>query len=346
MSLFRSLNEASLDANLSKNEAKVFSALMNQTIGYGKKFDHLTDKRLAQLTGVRLDRLHIAIEGVIDKDLFEVEESDYYDYRYQIAEKFIEEHPVFFTPHLPKIGMDFRPSETISIFQNVAPKIGHIHNNTLTSFNLTSTQPQQQSAVENKVVTPPSPPAETDVVVDVGNSVDDIADDAKIDLPPTIDEKHHATCHKALDSLTLGQQQRVLKTFEIKDKNEVIYNPVGLLIVLSKAEREGRLIVPKIKNHPSHRRFDEPVESIESSTNSEAKKGLGDHFGKLDWLRQHAKLNNQPMTIFAEKMQMSKYLEDRQTVQLWLTIHAKREHISIEALAKTLALNEADALVF
>ena len=127
MSLFRALNTASLEANLNKNEAKVYTALMNQTLGYGKSFDHLTDKRLAQLTGIRIDRLYIAIEGVIEKELFEVEESKHYDYRYSIAEKFLDQYPVFFTPHLPKNGENFREKENISEIQKMLPKNGDIH---------------------------------------------------------------------------------------------------------------------------------------------------------------------------------------------------------------------------
>jgi phage replication O-like protein O len=377
MSLFRSLNEASLNANLNKNEAKVFSALMNQTIGYGKTFDHLTDKRLAQLTKIRLDRLYVAIEGVVEKDLFEVEESTYYDYRYQIAEKFIEKHPVFFTPHLPKKRMDFRSSETISYFQNDAPKIGHIHNNTLTSFNLTSIQPQQQPVEKRQAVRSPSteidvvvdggdkmkPPAtKIDVVDDEGSEVRSVTtkihvdegkdkvrsattkinvvdggDEVNVDLPDMIDKKDYATCHKALNRLTFGQQKRVLKTFDIKKENEVISNPVGLLIILSRIEGKGRLIVPKTQNHPSHRPFKKPVER---STNSEGKLKLDDHYGKLDWLRRHAKSNNESMTVFAEKMLMSPYLDDPSVIRVWLTFHAKREQTSFQALADTLALSE------
>ncbi|MCK5813369.1 MAG: hypothetical protein KAH03_03885, partial [Cocleimonas sp.] len=49
----------------------------------------------------------------------------------------------------------------------------------------------------------------------------------------------------------------------------------------------------------------------------------------------HAKLNNQPMTVFAKKMLMGHYLEDLATVQIWLTFHAKREHKSPEELAQS-----------
>jgi phage replication O-like protein O len=185
MSLFRTLTEAALAADLNKNESKVFLALLNQTLGYGKSFDHLTDSRLAQLTSVRLDRFHTAVEGVVEKGLFNVEASNYYNYRYQIAEKFLDKHPVFFTPHLPKKGIDFRKSETISVFRNDPPKNGDIPNNTFTSFNQTKQQqpnpPHQQPATQQQAeISPPSP---KDVVVDeVKNEMIDFRDNAEVDV--------------------------------------------------------------------------------------------------------------------------------------------------------------------
>ena len=337
MSLFRALNTASLEANLNKNEAKVYTALMNQTLGYGKSFDHLTDKRLAQLTGIRIDRLYIAIEGVIEKELFEVEESKHYDYRYSIAEKFLDQYPVFFTPHLPKNGENFREKENISEIQKMLPKNGDIHNTTSTSFDLTSSnQQQQQRPVQ--AIAKPAPSCNFDVVV--------------VELPKIIEEKHRPACIHALGGLSVEQQQRVLKVFEIKAKSEVIYNPVGLLIVLAKAEREGRLIVPKVIKHPSHQLFhapeaakpseisepSEPCEASNYSPNSADKEIMEDHFGKLNWLRFNAKLNDQSMLALAEKLQMKAYLQNQEMLQFWLTFHAKQEHKTVQELAKILEL--------
>ncbi|VAW83075.1 hypothetical protein MNBD_GAMMA16-853, partial [hydrothermal vent metagenome] len=261
MSLFRTLSEAALIANLSKNEAKVFIALLNQTLGFGKSFDHLTYKRLAQLTGIRLDRLYEAVDGVIDAGLFEQETSSYYDYRYQIAEKFLKQSPIFFTPHLPKNGNNLPKEEDLSVPQNDPPKNGDIHNNTSTSFNPTKSIPQQ-TAVEYEKSPPPS----------------------SVNLPATIEPQHQATCLNALKDLSPEQQRRVIETFEIKGKHETIYNPVGLLIVLAKAEREGRLIIPKINHHPSHRAFDAVEKPIKNDENKDSSV-LEDRMGKLNWLK-------------------------------------------------------------
>ncbi len=322
MSLFRALNEASLEANLNKNEAKVYTALMNQTLGFGKTFDHLTDKRLAQLTGIRLDRLYIAIEGVIEKGLFEVEESNYYDYRYRIAEKFLEQHPIFFTPHLPKNGNNSRKEESLSEIEKVLPKNGDIHNITFTSFDLTSSNPQQQQSAPKVAKSSP-----------VANIIDDVV----VELPKIIEEKHRPACINALSDLSIEQQKRVIKAFEIKDKSEVVYNPVGLLIVLAKAEREGRLIIPEVRKHPSHQPF-KPSEASKSSINATDKKIMDDHFGKLDWLRVNAKLNGQSMLAFAEQLQMKAYLQNQKMMLFWLDFHAKQEHKTVQELAEILKL--------
>ncbi len=65
---------------------------------------------------------------------------------------------------------------------------------------------------------------------------------------------------------------------------------------------------------------------------------MDDHFGKLDWLRTYAKLNNELMVLFAEKMQMSDYLKNPEIMQFWLAFHAKQEHKTVQELAKILAL--------
>ena len=60
-SLSRDINDTARAFCSTKNELLVVMALTNQTIGYGKISDPLTDKRLAKITGIRLDRLRPAI---------------------------------------------------------------------------------------------------------------------------------------------------------------------------------------------------------------------------------------------------------------------------------------------
>ena len=43
MSLFRDLNQTAIEANVGKNAYKVFLALLEQTLGYGKSTDRLTE---------------------------------------------------------------------------------------------------------------------------------------------------------------------------------------------------------------------------------------------------------------------------------------------------------------
>jgi len=119
----------------------------------------------------------------------------------------------------------------------VLPKNGDIQSITFTSFNPTYSNPQQQSWAE--VVSQQS----------IENMIENLAPekDVVVDLPKNIEVQHHAACSRALMGLSAVQRQRVLLTLEIKQKTEVIYNAVGLLIALVKVEREGRLVLPKQK---------------------------------------------------------------------------------------------------
>lgn len=83
-SLYRDLNNAVLAANLNKTQLLVFVVLSNQTIGYGKATDPLTDKRIAFLTGIRLDRVRVAIRAIVKKGLFDCQDHDQYDHQYSI----------------------------------------------------------------------------------------------------------------------------------------------------------------------------------------------------------------------------------------------------------------------
>ena len=54
-----------------KNAYKVFLALLEQTLGYGKSTDRLTDNRLAYLSEVRIDRFRPALHAVLACGVFE-----------------------------------------------------------------------------------------------------------------------------------------------------------------------------------------------------------------------------------------------------------------------------------
>jgi hypothetical protein len=173
-----------------------------------------------------------------------------------------------------------------------------------------------------------------------------IKDKVNVDLPEMIDERHYPTCQKALYRLTFSQQKRVLKTFEMKEESEGIYNPVGLLISLSQAEEEGRLIVPKTPAkppkttyHPSHKPFETTEKSSHHDDENKDNGVLDDHVGKLNWLKDHALSQNKSMPDFADSMGMGIYLENKSFVQGWLTFQAKQKQQSVETLAKELGLS-------
>ena len=357
MSLFRALNEAALNANLSKNEAKVFMALIHQTLGYGKAFDHLTNRRLAALAGIRQDRLQVAIEGVIDEGLFTVKKSKYYNFRYQIAPKFLDENPIFFTPHLPKKRDLPHVTEAAPEIQNDPPNFGVLPNNTFTSFNLTSfnlTLPRL-AVIEPSVKTLPNPPEKvTDVVIEPSVKPAPLPPEKITNavIEPSVEpstsplenvmcvkrilqktpKRYHEECTQTFYALSTFQQKRVIKVYENKEKTDVIYSPPKLLIALIKAEREGRLILPENISHASHKPF--PTEE-----KTEKEKIKADRFGKLTWLKEQVKSNNLPLPEFAEKMLMGVYLDDTHFVKFWLGCHAKQEGKSIEELAAELMID-------
>jgi hypothetical protein len=354
--------------------------LLQQTIGYGKSHDHLTNNRLAQLSQIRLDRFHTAVDGVIEKGLFSVKSSRHFDFRYQIANKFLKDCPQFFTPHLPKKRAPLSKTDDISEKKSVAPNFRDRHNITLTSFNLTTlTQqpaPQPLPVINNVTDNAEKPPQESceNIVVAIEDEKKDKHDPAvtlptlpaesqppqrpestllavetavenkqntPVALPAIIEEKHYPACYHALNGLSSAQQQRVINTLENKQKSEVIYNATGLLIALSTAEREGRLVVPAKKKqpthhrHPSHQSFNSPKHPC----NQQQTTGLPDHFGKLDWLRSNAEREGTSMRALAKKVWLEDYLKDHKVVKRWLTFHAKQEEKSIDVLADELFPN-------
>lgn len=143
-SLSRDLIDAALAADLSKNEYKVFLALFRQTLCYGKASDPLTLKRLADLTGIRKDRLAQAVQGVITKGLFEATEHKIFDTLYAIGSQFLNEAAVpFFAPHLPVNGRSTPAAETTSEKREALPESRvhtYIHLTLLTTTSFT-TQP-------------------------------------------------------------------------------------------------------------------------------------------------------------------------------------------------------------
>ena len=116
MGLFRDLNQAAIEANVGKNGYKVFLALLEQTLGYGKSTDRLTDNRLAYLSKVRIDRFRPALQAVLSCGVFEQTPAKKFQFRYTIGQSFLEKYPdlEFYTPALPKKRADSQKTEAIS----------------------------------------------------------------------------------------------------------------------------------------------------------------------------------------------------------------------------------------
>ena len=100
------LTKGAINAKLKQNEGLIFHALMMQTLGFRKTIDNLTDKRLAQLTGIRLDHLRPALESFLSHNLFYRIEHRDYDYQYRICDEFLDDaqSTIVYPPTLPKTG--------------------------------------------------------------------------------------------------------------------------------------------------------------------------------------------------------------------------------------------------
>lgn len=104
--LLRNLLDAALEGGLSQNEWRAFAAILIKTIGYGKRSDHPNFTQLANLTGIRKDRIQPAVQALIDKGIFEAAEHRY-DRIYTIPAKFFEDGKAqarFFAPSIPFTG--------------------------------------------------------------------------------------------------------------------------------------------------------------------------------------------------------------------------------------------------
>jgi len=114
-SLSRDINDAARAFCSTKNELLVVMGLSNQTIGFGKISDPLTDKRLARITGIRLDRLRPAINAVIEKGLFDRKPHKCFGYEYSIGEMFLQEHQgKVYTPSISPSRMASESQNPIS----------------------------------------------------------------------------------------------------------------------------------------------------------------------------------------------------------------------------------------
>ena len=160
-SLYRDLNDTARAFCSTKNELLVVMALSNQTLGYGKISDPLTDKRLAKITGIRLDRLRPAINAVISKGLFDRQPHKRFDHEYSIGKDFLQAYPdTVYTPSLSQNAQKKSISEKQNpIFRNstdltqMGKPLTEKRRHTIT--NPTSSQPQQTKTKTKKILKKP-----------------------------------------------------------------------------------------------------------------------------------------------------------------------------------------------
>lgn len=141
--LLRNMLNAGINADLSKNEWRVFAAMMIQTLGYGKRRDPLTNKRIASIAGIRADRIKPHIKTVVDAGLFESSEHKWLDATYCVPERFFDGDVTerFFAPSTPKTG--YATQAMVDAPQNTGDEhqvLGTYRDRPLQSYNPTEYQ--------------------------------------------------------------------------------------------------------------------------------------------------------------------------------------------------------------
>ncbi len=170
-SLYRDLNDTARAFCSTKNELLVVMALSNQTLGYGKISDPLTDKRLAKITGIRLDRLRPAINAVIGKGLFDRKPHKRFDHEYSIGKDFLQAYPdKVYTPSIsqkntisekqnPIFGNNTDLTQMGKPLTHLGKPLTEKRRHTIT--NPTYIQPQQTKTKTKKILKKPQPQNQT-----------------------------------------------------------------------------------------------------------------------------------------------------------------------------------------
>lgn len=221
-SLARDLIDAALAADLSKNEYKVFLTLFRQTLCYGKASDPLTLKRLADLTGIRKDRLAQAVQGVIAKGLFEATEHKIFDTLYAIGSAFFNEATLpFFAPHLPVNGNYSPATETVSEIREDLPET-RVH--TYTYLTPLTTQPTRTKTEQ---------PVQQAVVVS--------SDLSSLPYPEHFTPTERQQAARVLDGLHPELASDCLQLLKLRLQSGRVKSPLAYLNQLGKAARAGHL---------------------------------------------------------------------------------------------------------
>lgn len=226
-SLARDLIDAALAADLSKNEYKVFLALFRQTLCYGKASDPLTLKRLADLTGIRKDRLAQAVQSIITQGLFEATEHKIFDTLYAIGSAFLNEATLpFFAPHLPVNGNYSPATETVSEIREDLPE-NRVH----TSIHLTPLTTTALTTQPNQTKSEASEQAAVVVSSDLNS----------LPYPENFTPTERQQAARCLDGLNPELASDCLQLLKLGLQSGRVKSPLAYLNQLGKAARAGHL---------------------------------------------------------------------------------------------------------
>ncbi len=205
MTLARDLIDATLAADLTQNELRVFLALFRQTICYGKIPDPLTVNRIAHISQIRKDRLPPALNKILQIGLFTEIKSKSYEHYYAIHADFLAKHPQgFYAPSIPQKRSS--PCET----DPSSEKRAHT-STTLTVINPTTTPASEKENAET------------------------------LPYPTHFTHETRQAAARILDGLSPTDARDCLLILNQNLKTQRIQSPLGYLHHLAQAARQGSL---------------------------------------------------------------------------------------------------------
>lgn len=232
--LLRETLTALLTDDLSKNELKVGIALIIQTIGYGKRTNNLTMKRLANITGINIrggiDRIEKPIQTLVNNGWIEQQEHKGrdYDYTYQLPEKFFQGQTVerFFAPGIPVT------EEAPQALGKVPQSLRTYRVKTNTDLNPTQTKPAPKATTANQTASRSRDLNQNPIATD---NLQTLA------YPQQFDPSTRQAAANILDGLPPQDANDCLKILTTALSTQSIQKPLGYLHNLAKAARNGTL---------------------------------------------------------------------------------------------------------
>lgn len=276
--------DAALAADLGKRQWAAFAAVLRQTLGYRKMADDISPRRLEQLTGIQRNHIWQAKNDLLAMGLLTRSAGRYGEVLGFPALLGQCQPATLSAPDLgaevSQFGRDPVPKQDTTL-RNLTHS--NQDNHSRRAFPLTDDPPLP--APVSIVPAAPSVPAATALL-----------DAQVLEYPTSLSPEERRVAATHLDGLSPQSAQDVLDVLAAMDaRGEVRKSRIGLLLALTKAQRQGVLDVsPAVQwRQQRERQRAAPVQQA----------GL-ERAGELAWLRQLAALQGLPLETVAAQLGM------------------------------------------